>query len=181
VSSGFVGASRSPVHHSVGAKWFFRSILTSDSPACIFQRCESRTPLHLEPVREAQAIRQLQVSTFLGPSALQLPFLCEYLCRQRSIPRCDECRRLKRKDIDCRTGGSRTCSPHNLAALKRRTQLLRKLPTWKNRLACGAARDRQLLCQRRRRIPFCPFANRPTESLAVILSARLSPLLECAT
>ena len=150
----------------------------SDWRACIFQRCESRTSLHLVPAREAQAIPQLLFSTFFDPSALQLPFLCEYLCQQCSIPRCDECRRLANNGTECRTCWSR--SPHNLAVLKRRTQLLRNCLR-KNRLAPGAARDRQLLCQRRRRIPFCVFANRPTESLAVILCARMSPVLECAT
>jgi hypothetical protein len=118
------------------------------------------------------------VLNIFGPSTLQLPFLCEYLCQQCSIPRCDECRRLANNGTECRTCWSR--SPHNLAVLKRRTQLLRNCLR-KNRLAPGAARDRQLLCQRRRRIPFCLFANRPTESLAVILCARMSPVLECAT
>jgi hypothetical protein len=42
------------------------------------------------------------VLDIFGPSTLQLPFLCEYLGQQCSIPRCDECRRLKRKDIEYR-------------------------------------------------------------------------------
>src|SRR5260221_3054767 len=35
------------------------------------------------------------VLNIFDPSALQLPFLCEYLCLQCSIPRCDKCRHFK--------------------------------------------------------------------------------------
>src|SRR4029077_3685452 len=98
-----------------------------------------------------------------------------------SIPRRDECPPLKEKGHRMQD----LLISHLQSAQSRCSEtedtITQELPTWKNRLARGAARDRQLLCQRRRRIPFCLFANRPTESLAVILCARMSPVLECAT
>jgi hypothetical protein len=40
------------------------------------------------------------VLNIFGPSTLQLPFLCEYLSQQCSIPCCGECRRLANKGTD---------------------------------------------------------------------------------
>jgi hypothetical protein len=120
------------------------------------------------------------VLNIFGPSTLQLPFLYEYLSQECSIPWCDERRRLKRRASNAGHADLDPQSPQFCCSETLHT-VTQELPTWKNRLARGAARDRQLLCQRRRRIPLFLFANRPTESLVVTLRGRMSPLLECAT
>ena len=120
------------------------------------------------------------VLSIFGPSTLQLPFLCEYLCQLCSIPRCDECRCLTNNGTMQDLLISHLRSAQSCCSETEDT-ITQELPKWKNRLTRGAARDRQLFCLRRRRIPFFLFANRPTESRAAIQCARMSPVLECAT
>jgi len=113
-----------------------------------------------------------------------IAFLSKYLRHRCSIPRPQQCRRLKRKDKPNAYLVDRVSAARRIVlALNPGTegcQKLRGLLRRKDRLASGAAQGPNDVRQKPRRTPFSPFANQSIETSAGSLCAGDCPVPVCA-